>query len=465
MRAAMFDLVPPRFRPVLTELGFDAPTPIQSAALPPLLAGRDLVGRAPTGSGKTLAFGIPLLSSLDSSQRGPQALVVCPTRELASQVAGALRTFGRRMPGLRVLVAAGGIPGGPQRQALEEGVHVVVGTPGRLVDHLERGSLDPRSVRMLVLDEADRMLEMGFAEDMERVLRALPPRQTALFSATFPPDIQALASRWLNDPAEVSVGVTEAPAALRQLACLVPNAAPPADEPRVDPAKVDVLVPLLRRHPRALVFCNFKSSATALALSLVDAGLAAAPFHGDLDQPARDDVLAALRNGTLRVLVATDVAARGLDVEGLDLVVNAELPPSPEVYVHRVGRTARAGAAGLAVSLVGPREERRLAAGEALAGPVRRVEATTLLAGPEVAVRPMATLRIRAGRKDKLRAGDILGALTADAGFSATDIGRIEIADRVTWVGVAQERAAEMLEWLGEGKVKGRRFRVEGFGS
>jgi ATP-independent RNA helicase DbpA len=470
----MFDTLPAPLAAVITELGFTTATPIQAQALPPLLEGRDVVGRAPTGSGKTLAFGVPLLARIDLTLRRPQALVVCPTRELAGQVAGALRTFGRRLPGLRILVAAGGVPGGPQRRALEEGVHVVVGTPGRLVDHLERGNLDPNDIVTLVLDEADRMLDMGFADDMERVLEALPPHQTALFSATFPPRIAELAGRWLDHPVVVDVlapsGVAtwtdaekepEPTSTLRQLACVVEES-PRAEEPRVDPAKIAVLVPLLRRHPRALVFCNFKASAAALATELRAEGLAAAAFHGDLEQLDRENVLARLRNGSVRVLVATDVAARGLDVEGLDLVVNVELPSKPEIYVHRVGRTARAGAAGLAVALVTTREEKKLDWFEPLVGKIPRISRAELLAAPELPPEaPMDTIRLGAGRKDKLRPGDVLGALTGEAGFAASDIGKIEVQDRWTYVAVARTVSRAALKWLEEGRVKGRRIRVE----
>ncbi|MDP2316577.1 MAG: ATP-dependent RNA helicase DbpA [Pseudomonadota bacterium] len=459
LTASPFDgaLVPPALLQVVQELGFTAMTPIQAESLPVLFAGGDLVGQSRTGSGKTVAFGLPLLAQIDLSYRRPQALVVCPTRELSTQVALALRTLGRRLPGLRILVASGGQPGGPQRRALEEGVHLIVGTPGRLVDHLERDTIDVRAISYVVLDEADRMLDMGFQEDMERILSTLPTdRQTLFFSATFPRSIADMSARWQRHPAHVTIPDE-------------PDAIPDIEQRAytVEPeAKTAALVDLLRRHPdaSAIVFCNFKVTAHALAADLTRAGFSTGALHGDLDQRDRDHVMARLRNRSTRVLVATDVAARGLDIEGLDLIVNYELPSQPEVYVHRIGRTGRAGKRGIALSFATPKEGSKLARIEGFTGMgIERASLEDLAAtpAPEVVEAPMDTLIISGGRKDKLRAGDILGALTGEAGLLATDIGKIEIHDRFAYVAVAKPVAQEALRQLSEGRIKGRKFKVE----
>jgi ATP-independent RNA helicase DbpA len=426
----------------LDGLGFVAPTPVQAAALPPLLAGRDVVVRARTGSGKTLAYGLPLLARLDPARR-LQALVLVPTRELGAQVTATLRTLGRRLPGLRVLAISGGQPRAPQQRALAEGVHVVVGTPGRVLDLLGGGALDPGGVRTLVLDEADRLLDLGFQADVEVVLAALPAdRLTALVSATFPPALAALGARWQRDP--VTVSVDEAPPpSVRHVVHVVEAG-----------RKADALRAVLAAAPTAtaLVFCNLKRVAGEVAEAL-----GAGALHGDLSQEERDLLLARLRNGSVRVLVATDVASRGLDVDGLDLVVNLDPPTDAETWVHRAGRTGRMGREGVVVSLVTPEEDARV---DALAGaPLERAPVPAATAAPAPPER--VTLRIGGGRRDKLRPGDVLGALTGDAGLAAADVGRIEIGERVSYVAVARDKARQAVVRLGRSGIKGRRLRVE----
>jgi ATP-independent RNA helicase DbpA len=447
--------------PLVTALhadGLTDPTAVQADAIPPLLAGRDLRAMAPTGTGKTLAYGLPLLARLDVSPgvRALQALVLCPTRELATQVTGALRRAGRGLPGLRVLEVCGGAPGWRQRASLQLGVHVVVGTPGRCLDHLARGAMDASAIGMLVLDEADRMLDMGFSEDVGRIVAGLPRGQRAFFSATWPDAVRRLADEVLHDP--VRVVVEGAPPELRHAAL---RASPEERE--------DTVRRLLHGTPDAatLVFVREKASADALAAHLREYGLDAAPIHGDLDQHARDRVLARLRNGSLRILVATDVAARGLDVHGLDLVVNAHPPASREAYVHRAGRTGRAGAPGSVVSIVTDRELPRLE--EWVAGLGGALEAAELPPEPSVPASPpntWATLVIHGGRRDKLRPGDVLGALTGPveaggAGLLGTDVGTIEIRDHVTFVAVLSPLAARARRALEAGRIKGRRMRVD----
>ncbi len=341
----------PRLVQAVTRLGFTAPTPIQIEAIPVLLEGRDVVGGARTGSGKTAAFGLPLLHRV--ADGGPvRALVLAPTRELAIQVEEALTSFATALR-LDLVCVYGGAPYEPQLKALRRGATVVVGTPGRLLDHLDRGSLDLSGVEVVVLDEADEMLRMGFLEDVERLLGATPPtRQVALFSATMPPPIRRIAQVYLRDPVEVQVE-NEALSVghIAQRWVLVPHH-----------RKLDALLRVLRVAPPGgtLVFARTRAACAEVADALSKAGIGADALHGDLTQAARERVLNRLRAERLDVLVATDVAARGLDVEHLGLVVNLDLPENTEVYVHRIGRTGRAGRSGMAVSFVTPRERRQI---------------------------------------------------------------------------------------------------------
>jgi ATP-dependent RNA helicase DeaD len=341
----------------LAEVGYEAPTPIQGATIPPLLAGRDLIGQAQTGTGKTAAFGLPLLQKVDVRERAVQALVLTPTRELAIQVAEALHTYGRHLAGLVTLPVYGGQPLYPQQKRLERGVHVVVGTPGRVMDHLRRGTLRLDRVRMVVLDEADEMLRMGFLEDVEWILSQAPPaaaggRQTALFSATMPPPVRRIAQAYLHDPVtlELAHRAMTVPA-IEQRSLLVPHH-----------QKLEALTRLLESEETeaVLVFTRTKIAAAEVAERLEARGYAVGALHGDMNQPQREKVIEKLRGGSLEIVVATDVAARGLDVERISHVVNFDIPSDVEVYVHRIGRTGRAGRSGVAVLFVTPRERRML---------------------------------------------------------------------------------------------------------
>jgi ATP-independent RNA helicase DbpA len=442
---------------VVAELGFETLTEIQAKCIPLLLAGRDVIGQSKTGSGKTAAFGLPMLEKLELSDRSLRALVLCPTRELCDQVARVLRTLGRRHAGLQVLVVAGGKPLAPQRDALARGVHVVVATPGRLIDLLDRGAVSLGNVGMVVLDEADRMLEMGFREDMVKILSKTPAgRQTALFSATFPAGVEAISRAYQRDPVRITVEDGEAAPDIEQLAY---------DIGRTEREEALVAVLGLHPHASALVFCNLKATVDALTTRLSGTGVSVAKLHGDLEQKDRDRVMAKLRNQSTRVLIATDVAARGIDVQALDLVVNYDLPTQAEVYVHRIGRTGRAGQRGLAVTLTTSGERRKLVELEQLTG--FKLTRRTLPAAPSAAAAPLArdaamvTLYVSGGRKEKVRPGDILGALTGEAGgFSGDDIGKIEIHEHFTYVAVAKAIANEAVRSLSNGKIKGRRFKV-----
>ena len=330
------------------ELGFTAPTPIQQAVIPPIVAGRDVIGQAQTGTGKTAAYGLPLLHRLDRQQHGVQALVLAPTRELAIQVAAALQQYGRGL-GTNVLALYGGQSYQQQLRSLRERVEVVVGTPGRLLDLMEQGHLDLGGVRAVVLDEADEMLSMGFVEDIESILDRIPPeRQTLLFSATISRRVLGLSKRYLRDPETVSVTPEQLTGASIEQRYYLVN---PQD-------KVAAITRLFEMETidSALVFARTRLGTGELANQLSSRGFAAEPLNGDLSQDARIQVLNRFRAGQVKVLVATDVAARGLDIDDISHVFNFDLPDDPEVYVHRVGRTGRAGREGVAITLLSPRE-------------------------------------------------------------------------------------------------------------
>jgi ATP-independent RNA helicase DbpA len=448
---------------VTRELGFTQMTPIQSQSIPLLLQGRDLIGQSKTGSGKTAAFSLPILEKIELRSRRIQALILCPTRELCTQVAREIRRLGRRHSGLQVLILSGGQPIFPQLCALEKGAHMVVGTPGRVLDHLKRKTLELGDVTTLVLDEADRMLDMGFEKDMEAILRKVPEsRQTVLFSATFPKTIEAMSRTYQKNPARVTI--QDERQAAPQIRQVLYEANPDL--------KVNGLLWLLQQNKpeSAIVFCNLKASVSELTQTLVRAGVAAECLHGDLEQEARDRVMAKFRNRSCRVLVATDVAARGIDVEDLDAVFNFDLPPEPEVYVHRIGRTGRAGKRGIAISMATSREKNKVQNIERYTGtpfdrktlaPVANLdrEAFSTVLRKEA---EMATLYISGGRKEKLRPGDILGALTGEAGgFSGEKIGKIEIHDRFAYVAIAKPLASLALQRLRDGRIKGRKFHIE----
>ncbi|MEZ6015970.1 MAG: ATP-dependent RNA helicase DbpA [Planctomycetota bacterium] len=451
---------------VVAELGYTQPTPIQAAGIPALLAGRDLIGQSKTGSGKTAAFTLPILQRIELAERALQALVLCPTRELCAQVAREARKLGRAHAGLTVLELTGGQPARPQREALQRGVHIAVGTPGRVLDHLQRHALDPRQLKFVVLDEADRMLDMGFGEGVGRILRALPrARQTALFSATFPPSIEVMSAEYQRDAVRVTI---EAPAEATLAIDELQLVARPEERLRA-------LCVVLERFPHesALVFCNFKATVAEVARTLGAAGLSVDRLDGDLEQFHRDQVLARFRNQSVRVLVATDVAGRGIDVDGLDLVVNYELPTQPEVYVHRIGRTGRAGKTGVAVSLTSGPNDTRIAAIEQLTGrtiaPLPRaaqdgadLDALLEALSARAASAPqMTTILISGGRKDRVRPGDILGALTGDAGgLAGAQVGKIEVQDTLSYVAVAARVGQRAVERLNAGRIKGKRFRA-----
>jgi ATP-dependent RNA helicase DeaD len=334
----------------LSDVGYESPSPIQAATIPPLMAGRDVLGQAQTGTGKTAAFALPILSRLNPRAGKPQAVVLAPTRELAIQVAEAFQRYATHIPGFQVLPIYGGQSYGPQLHALKRGVHVVVGTPGRVIDHLDKGTLDLSELRFLVLDEADEMLRMGFIDDVEKVLQATPPeRQVALFSATMPSVIRKIAQKHLKDPAEITIKSSSATTPnIRQRYWFVSGM-----------HKLDAMTRILEAEPfdAMIIFARTKQATEELAGKLQARGLAAAAINGDIAQPQRERVIQQLKDGKLDILVATDVAARGLDVDRISHVMNYDIPYDTESYVHRIGRTGRAGRSGEAILFVSPREK------------------------------------------------------------------------------------------------------------
>ncbi len=445
----------PALAPGIDALGYTSMTPVQALSLPTILEGRDVIAQAPTGSGKTAAFGLGLLNRLDPSLGRTQALVLCPTRELADQVGKQLRKLATGIPNLKLLILTGGMPLGPQLASLEaHDPQVVVGTPGRVQELARKRALNLGQVRAFVLDEADRMLDMGFEEPIREIAgRTHKDRQSLLFSATFPDAIRELARALLKEPVEVTIdGQTEAPA-IQQLFF--------ETEPANRQKALGGL--LLKYTPEsAVVFCNTRKDVDEVANSLRQFGFSALALHGDMEQRDRDEVLMQFSNRSCNVLVASDVAARGLDVEDLAAVVNYELPTDIDTYQHRVGRTGRAGRNGLALSLVAGRERSRAEALETQQGnPLNWQKTPLATARPaELPQAAMTTLRIDGGKTDKLRAGDILGALTGDAGLSAKAIGKIDIFPTRSYVAIAREQVGKALARLEAGKIKGKRFRV-----
>ncbi len=434
--------------------GYQQMTPIQSESLPAILAGRDVIAQAPTGSGKTAAFGLGLLHRLDPMLIRAQALVLCPTRELADQVGKQLRRLATGIPNLKVLVLTGGMPLAPQLASLAHDPHVVVGTPGRIQELLRKKVLHLGGVRTLVLDEADRMLDMGFEEPIREIIGKTPKeRQTLLFSATFPDAIREIGRNTMRDPLEVTSGAVDQQPAVEQLFYEVGLA-----------RKQTALAALLAEHrpESAVVFCNTRRDVDDVAGSLQHFGFSALPLHGDMEQRDRDEVLVRFANRSCNVLVASDVAARGLDIDDLATVVNYELPTDPDVYVHRIGRTGRAGRGGQVLSLCSPREISRAHDLEQRQGSPLRWQRNVPPA-PDARSAPqatMATLRIDAGKTDKLRPGDVLGALTGDAGLPASAIGKIDIFATRSYVAIARAQVNNALARLASGKIKGRKFRV-----
>ena len=447
----------PALQENLTSLGYLQMTPIQAQSLPLVLEGKDLIAKAKTGSGKTAAFALGLLSRLNINRVDVQALVLCPTRELADQVAQEIRRLARALPNVKLVTLCGGTPTAPQSATLGFGAHIAVGTPGRILKHLEQGTLELSSLETLVLDEADRMLDMGFGEDINRVISYAPERrQTLLFSATYPEGIAQMSRGVQRNPVEVSVESLHEGSAIEQKLYEVPFG-----------QRLDALTWLLSHYQpgSCVVFCNTKRACNDVADHLAAKGFSALALNGDLEQRERDQVLVRFANGSATILVATDVAARGLDIKELGAVINYELTYDPEVHVHRIGRTGRAGQQGLALSLYQPSEAQRVnLIEEYQQAPMPLGDLDSIGREIKLIAPQMVTLSIDAGRKTKVRAGDILGALTGEGGIAGADVGKIQISEQYSYVAVKRQVASAALKRLQEGKIKGRTYRARKLG-
>ncbi len=438
----------------LVLMGYEEMTAIQAEALPFALNGEDLIAQAKTGSGKTAAFGIPLLDNVNSLDTSVQALVVCPTRELSSQVAEELRRLAKYKENLKITVLCGGVSIGTQIKSLSHGSHVVVGTPGRLYDLLQKQHLDLSKAQTLVLDEADRMLEMGFKEQISDVIKFLPAqRQTMLFSATFPDDIVEISEQYQNEPQEIIVESHHARAVIDQQFYICQHN-----------DKLPALVRLISANDfsQAMIFCNTKKLVAEVYQYLQDKGYSCLSLHGDMEQREREQVLIQFKHKSANFLVATDVAARGLDIEALPAVINYELPREQDTYVHRIGRTGRAGLEGVSLTIFTEKERFKLGKLGQKLDQVFEYESIDSLPNNRIIPRKpeFVTLYISGGRKDKIRKGDILGALTKTANIEGKYIGQIDIAERSSYVAISFDQARNASSRLNQSKIKGRKFKV-----
>lgn len=439
----------------LKSLGFNTMTPIQEAALPKILEGIDLIAQAKTGSGKTAAFGLGIINKLNVEKNILQSLVLCPTRELAEQVAEELRRIARFTRNVKVQVICGGTSEYQQISSLDHGVHIVVGTPGRVLKFLKNGTLDLKTVNFLVLDEADRMLDMGFQKEMEAIASYAPKvKQTLLFSATFPSEIEELSRLFQKNPLRVTVDSKHLQNTIREIFIEVAE----------HRQKLEALLLVLAnfKPESSVVFCKTKQSCADVSTFLIKKGISALAFHGDLDQNERTVALTKFSNHSTLVLVATDVAARGLDIKDLKAVINFDLATDPEVYIHRIGRTARAGNDGLAISFFVNYEKEKLQDFENYQdSKFEFMDLSKLSKDLQFDLKaPMKTMYINGGKKDKIRPGDILGSLVGVVGLEASSVGNINILNNQSYVAILTDQIEIAVSKLNEGKLKGRKFRV-----
>ena len=437
----------------LDSLGYSDMTEIQAKSLPDILSGIDVLGQAKTGSGKTAAYAIGLLNKIEVGVYQVQSLVICPTRELADQVTTEIRRIARASPNIKILTLCGGKPMGPQLASLEHSPHIVVGTPGRLLKLLEKRALTIAKLSTLVLDEADRMLDMGFKDDIIKIIKRTPTdRQTLLFSATYADEIKKISRSVQTNPKEIHVANLHDNKVIQQVFYAVGKT-----------DRTEKLIAVLQKYnpQSSLVFCTTRQQCQELASELIQYGIKALALHGELEQFQRDQALVQFSNKSLSVLVATDVAARGLDIDDLSAVINYEISADPEVHIHRIGRTGRAGKTGLAITLAADFDFPKLKAIEAFANITISVDKSRLPKPNRntVSKPPMTTLFINAGRKDKLRPGDVLGSLTSGGILSGDNVGKIAIFDKVSYVAVDSGVAKQAVKILAEGKIKGRKYR------
>ena len=444
----------------LSSLSYTKMTEIQQQSLPIMLQGKDVIAQAKTGSGKTAAFALTLLNALNVKSFRIQGLILCPTRELADQVAKEIRKLARSLHNIKVLTLCGGMPLGPQIGSLEHGAHIIVGTPGRVQKHLSKSTLNLDHLTHFVLDEADRMLDMGFQEAINEIAQQMPPqgsgqghRQTLLFSATYPAEIKNIAKGLMHQPENIVASSRHLSSNIEQtFYCVEPSEHRPA------------IKALLLTYPcdSTIIFCNTKREAQELANELNDFGFDASSLHGDLEQRQREQALVRFENKSTRILVATDVAARGLDIAKLDLVINFQMARELAVHIHRIGRTGRAGETGIALTLFTDKERYKFKQLQEYLDQSFDDQAVPLeiLSQQQPYKATMTTLQIQGGKKQKVRAGDILGALTANADISRDQVGKIHIFDQVSYVAINRNIGKTALNQLKEGKIKGKYFPV-----
>ncbi len=458
----------------LKDVGYESPSPIQEEAIPSLLQGRDVIGQAQTGTGKTAAFGLPIMEYIDPSEQSVQALVLTPTRELCIQVTQALRSYGAQ-GGIDVVAVFGGAPIRTQQAQLRAGGHVVVGTVGRVLDLISRHSLMLTSCRFVVLDEADEMLDLGFLEDVEKILSLTPSsRQTALFSATMPPPIRKLADRYMYEPAIIQV----------EAATLTIDTVAQFQLPVETKHKAEMLVEVLKAEQpdQAIVFVRTKIRADQLFRTLKDRGMNVRALHGDMSQGSRDGVMLAFKGGRVPILVATDVAARGLDISTVTHVVNYDVPTSPDTYVHRIGRTGRVGRSGRAITFVEDRQKRELEAIErhigtevakwekgATASPTPVKERPRRHSKPQITRKnedgPYTKLVLGGGRTAGLSVADIVSAVTSSAGLDGEAVRDVLVLDRFSFLSVPDSEADRVIEAMDGRPVQGQELSLERVGT
>lgn len=442
----------------LASLNYEIMTPIQKESLPIILNNEDIIAQAKTGSGKTAAFGLSLLNNLKLAFFGAQGLILCPTRELAEQVSQAIRRLACLLPNVKIINLSGGIPMKPQSDSLRHGAHIIVGTPGRVLKHLQKASLDLTQLKTLVLDEADRMLDMGFLDDITTIIAACPKkRQTLLFSATYPAEIKQLSKQFMINPKEVFIETPHTEIDIEQRFYEVPKQ-----------AKFSLLKSLLLHFKpvSTLIFCNTKQQTTDLTNQLLQEGFSAIALNGDMEQIDRDLAFLRFANQSCSILVATDVAARGLDIKELPAVINFDLAFDHDVHIHRIGRTGRAGSKGLALTITTAADAGRICVIEDnLSQPITFANPNEVENNNSTRLVPeMVTLCLAAGKKDKIRAGDILGALTKDAGLAGDSIGKINITALNSYVAIQRNQVDKAQQHLQNGKLKGRRVNVRKIG-
>ncbi|CAA6814656.1 MAG: ATP-dependent 23S rRNA helicase DbpA [uncultured Sulfurovum sp.] len=432
----------------LTSLGYEQPTPIQEQTIPLLRENKDLIAQAKTGSGKTLAFLLPLILKLDEAEHFPQALIIAPTRELCEQIAGEANKLARYKKDVKVTTLYGGTSLTKQVASLEKGADILIGTPGRLLDHFSRKTIHLGQINTLILDEADRMLDMGFADDILKLVSNLPKkRQSILFSATYPENIDKLTKVILKNPTEVKIASKEKEVAIEEFVY------------EVEDKDKALLTTLKHFQPNlALIFCNTKIKTAEVSHMLQGQGFDVATLNGDLEQYERQEMLLQFTNGSLPVLVATDLAARGLDIENIDLVINYDTPMKTEDYTHRIGRTGRADKSGLAVTLCDTYGLGKLSE---IKPKLQAKKISTLSPNKNFYMQgEVATLCIDGGKKKKVRAGDILGTLCKDIGINGKDIGKINIYQSSSYVAIKKTVIKKAFTGLKNGKIKGKNLRV-----